>query len=133
MTILLNIIKYFTSFAFVVLLSGLFAQQSWGLYQLVFHEPSGSWLDLSDLVGFMLNYTLLVPFVLVLLGERRKYWLTTIFLIPILLFELSSDFRFVMVDVSLIAAGLATGFLIRYIADRTLGKIPSFEPLKKYF
>src|SRR3989344_846391 len=133
MGILLKISRYFVLFVLIILLASLFSEQSWVLYQSVFREPGGSWLDLSDAVGFILNYMVLVPFLLVLLGEKSRYWVTAILLIPILLFEISSGFRFVTVDISLVVIGLGIGFVARYPAARTLGKMPALGPMRKYF
>ncbi|OGG51388.1 hypothetical protein A3C18_00335 [Candidatus Kaiserbacteria bacterium RIFCSPHIGHO2_02_FULL_54_11b] len=133
MGILLKISRYFVLFVLIILLASLFSEQSWVLYQSVFREPGGSWLDLSDAVGFILNYMVLVPFLLVLLGEKSRYWVTAILLIPILLFEISSGFRFVTVDISLVVIGLGIGFVARYLAARTLGKMPALGPMRKYF
>lgn len=133
MLIVANIIRYLLVLAIVILLAGRFAQQSWHLYQFFFSEPGGSWLDLSDFAGLMLNYIFFMPLFFVILGQRHKYWLIGVFMIPILFFEFSSDWRFIKVDILIAAAGLITGIAIRSIAAHTLGKIPALEPMKKYF
>lgn len=133
MSPLLNLLRYIGLFIIVVLLAGTFAHQSWVLYQSAYHEPGGSWIDLSDLVGLMLNYIFLLPAFFVLFGEKRKYIVTAVFLIPIFFYEFSSHFLFLTQHIMLAISGLLVGYVGRVLATKTLGKMQQFEHLKKYF
>ncbi len=134
MIIILNIARYLVLFVLVTLFAALFAHQSWYLYDSIFHEPGGSWLDLSDIAGLILGYVFLMPLLLKLLGERHSHWLIIILYIPILLFELNSNFTNFGLFLSLGTSGFLLGWLIRFaIANTPLGKMQVLAPLKKYF
>ncbi|MBI5470138.1 hypothetical protein HY968_02335 [Candidatus Kaiserbacteria bacterium] len=133
MTSVKNVIRYAILFAAVILFAGLLAKQSWSLYKAIFHESGGAWLDLGDIVGLMLNYIFLIPLMFVLFGERRKYILVIVFLIPILLFEWGSSSLFLMQDLVLAMLGFVIGLVSRFVATKILGKMPRFESWKKYF
>ena len=133
MLILLNILRYVFLFGIVLFVSGLFAHQSWILYASIFNDGGSSWIDLSDIAGFAFNYALLAGIMIWGLGEHYRQWILVLVYIPLLIYEYGVDFDDVKIILHLSILGIVIGFLIRYIADRTLGKIPSFEPLKKYF
>ncbi len=135
MSLFFNTLRYLFLLGTVLLVSWVLASHTWNLYNSIFQEPGGSWLDLSELVGFQLNYIFFLPLFFVLFSKRGvHWWWPIVFLyLPIVAFEYSSNFRYLTLDIALASGGFLCAWLIRLLTTHTLGKIPSLEQYKKYF
>ncbi len=104
------------------------------LYESFFPSTGGSFdIDLIGAGVFILTLEFLVPFWLVSLGGRFRYWIAACISLIILIPSLLTNSRYVYEDLICIFLGFAGGWLIRKLLVYILQKMPRFEPLKKYF
>ncbi len=100
-----------------------------------FFPSKGGGFDI-DLVGtgiFILSLEFLVPFWVVSLGDRFRYWVAGLVVFAVLVPALLTSSQYLYEDLICIFAGFLLGWLLRYLISQTLGKMPSLEPMKKYF
>ena len=133
MSIVLNVGRYIALFALTILLAAVFGDPIWYLYTSIYPETGGSWIDLHAIAALMLGYVFFLPLIFMTLGEKRKKWLIALGYLPIIFFELTTNLFGLFMFLGIGLAGFSLGWLIRFIATKTLGKMPSFEPMKKYF
>lgn len=103
------------------------------LYITFFGYGGGFDIDFTDVAIFAMTYKLVVPLSFVLLGDRWRYIATIIFVTPILVFEVIFDPQFLQYSIIPMGTGLIIAVILRLIASNTLGKMPSLEPMKRYF
>ncbi len=133
MSLFLNAIRYTALLALTILLAALLGEPIWNLYTSIYPESGGSWIDLHAVAALMLSYVFFLPLIFTMLGGQRKVWLIAVFYSPIIFFELTNNFYSLFMFTGIGLAGFFSGWLARYIVTHTLGKMPRFEPLKKYF
>ena len=128
-TFILNTLRYAIILAIVSFLCIELSWFSWDLYSAFFMEKGGAWMDLRAVVGFLLSYTFFTPLLVSSFGERHRYWVACVFLLPILFYEISTDAAYILQDSIIALAGFAIGSSARIL----ISKYSAFESWKKYF
>jgi hypothetical protein len=105
------------------------------LYKYVFPNELGGGFDIdfTGVVVFFYSIEFFLPLLILVFGDRARYWVVAIIVGLLGVFEFLTDKFNFSAPLLLLISGLLLGLLIRFIAAHTLGKMPRLEPLKKYF
>ena len=105
----------------IVIISTIFSYFTFGFFGKLYIEifnPSGSWLNFSDLHGLPTAYTLLVFFLIPIVFPKPNKWLFIILSIPAIAFEIMFDPLRIYFPFIFGLVGLVVGLLIRKAINR---------------
>ena len=90
-------------------------------------------IDFTNVAIIFIALQFYIPLSFVALGDQNRYWAFAVGLVLLFLIDYQIDPYRLPILLSIIVSGAILGWLIRYIVTQTLGKIPSLEPMRKYF
>jgi hypothetical protein len=127
-------IRYISIFIIALILSSLLNPLPKPMYVYFFGNGGGfADIDFTDLAILHFTLDFFIPFLVILLGNRMRYWVVAFMGLAIFVPGILINDQYIYNHVGLFIAGGLGGLAIRLIAAHTLGKMPRLEPLKKYF
>ena len=135
MSWVLSIGRYILLFFLVGVLVSVFQSSLMDLYKYSFPNEIGGGFDIDFTPVVVLLYSIdfFLPLFTIAFGDRRRYWVASGVVGLLGIFEYFADQFNFGTPLLLLTSGVVLGLVIRLIATRTLGKMPSLEPMKKYF
>jgi hypothetical protein len=142
MKIFLSTVRYLIIFLCAVVISA--ALPTMSIYQnyfptLFLPNSYGAGFDIdfgliaNSVTMLFLNLGLILPFLFILLGDRARYWVAGIGLLLLLTVDFFIVSNNVVMPAILVLIGLLLGILLSLLISKTLGTMPMFASLKKYF
>lgn len=135
MRILISVVRYILLFSLAALSVSLLEPVLTRLYTYAFSGELGGGFDIN-FTGFVVlsyGFEFLLPVFLLTLGDKSRLWVTGAMILVLAIYEFYADpFNF-ETPLLLLISGFCIGLLVRFVATKTLGKIPALEPMKKYF
>jgi hypothetical protein len=136
MRLIISIVRY-TALVTVTLILCAFwlANLFQPVYDLVFpHEVGGfGVLNFTSVAVWVASCHFFLPFLLLTLGDRFRYWAIAFVLVILGIFDHVLDPGLTGPLLAIGLSGLATGLLVRWISTKTLGSMPAMEKYKKFF
>ena len=130
----ISLIRYVAIVAISLILSSILSPISGKIYTYFFGYGTGlADINLTGLGAFHLTVDLSLGFLLVLLGDKGRYWVTGFLIISMLIAAILISDQYIYYHFALVLVGGLIGFILRFITSRTVGRMRSLEPLKKYF
>lgn len=106
-----NYLKYFSFLIVTVILALIFSKWVGNSYNNLTHQ-TGTFIDLSGLIGFPLIYIFILTLLFSAFGDSKKYWWIGVLLIPAVVFELYFDWQHIYIPIVLGLVGWVGGYLI---------------------
>ena len=105
------------------------------VYEALFPSHVGGFgdIDYKNAALLFVAVQFYIPLFFVSIGDERRYWAFAVVLIMLGLIDYQVDPGSFGILLSIVLAGGIIGWFIRFIATRTLGKMPAMEGMKKYF
>ena len=127
--------RYVPLIAIAFIISFALAEKTVALYDyLVPLHGTGFFLDLSVFaIGIPLGMCVLLPFFITLLGDSKRQTMLLYTLAVMGGVEFFLDIKHVHIVIGFFAAGICTGWIIRFILSNTVGRTGYGDSLKKYF
>ena len=105
------------------------------VYGLLLRSEVGGFgdIDFTDAAIIFVALQFYIPLFFIAMGDNLRYWAFEITLVLLSLIDYQVDPQRLLILLAIIVSGGLLGWLIRFVATNTLGKMPSFEPMKRYF
>ncbi|MFZ2484481.1 MAG: hypothetical protein WAW81_00860 [Minisyncoccia bacterium] len=108
--------SFVRNFGLYILALGIvyFSGPYFGNFNKEYLDVGGSWIDLSDLVGFIDAYTFFIPALLMFFGiPKLSYWILGFLWIPIVLFNLYISLSVIYFPLTLALLGVGIGYSLK--------------------
>ena len=134
MNTLVSFVRYVAMFVVAGLLTPALSAPLAQLDKSLFYSGAGFDINLAEAGTMFFALETIFAFLLILFGEKVRYRNHILTIVVFLLIAgISLDPVHFYFPAGLILLGAGLGWVVRWLAANTLGKMPALEPYKKYF